>query len=267
MAIPRSTLAIAGTVAVHMVIVVVMDLAQRLADEDPEPRPKPLPLVKLPAAKAPPPPAVEPPPLLDLPPPPPPTTTPPKPTRRAPPRQVATTPPSPTPVTTTADPPPTSAAPGGAPVVTLPGVTPSAVGVPVAVGKPPGRRTGQGGEGGGTGSGTGPGSGPPVAKVVSVASIKKMAVPKGDYDYFDAARQYPAEARQLGVGGVVRVQLTIDDKGKVVKARLLGKGLGHGLDELALTRARALQFDPALDTEDRPVTSVLTWTFRFEVPS
>jgi hypothetical protein len=52
-----------------------------------------------------------------------------------------------------------------------------------------------------------------------------------------------------------------------VKARLLGKGLGHGLDELALRRARALQFEPALDTSDRPVTSVLTWTFRFEVPS
>ena len=76
----------------------------------------------------------------------------------------------------------------------------------------------------------------------------------------------PADVR-LGVGGVVRVQLTIDASGKVVKVRLLGKGLGHGLDELALTRARALQFDPALDSDDRPVASVLTWTFRFEVPA
>ena len=231
MVIPRTQLAIAGTVAIHMVIVVVMDVAQRIADDEPK---RPAPRMKMiPIATAkPPPPLPDPPPeppKLDLPPPP--TTTPPKPTRRATPKQVATTPPPPastTPPPTSAEPPPTTApAPGGAPVVALPGVAPAARGVAVAPGKPA-ARTGRGGEGGTGGEGVGPGSGPPAPRVVSVASIKKMAVPKGDYDYFDAHKQYPAEARQLGVGGVIRVQLTIDDRGKVVKARLLGKGLGHG---------------------------------------
>jgi protein TonB len=152
--------------------------------------------------------------------------------------------------------------------VKLNDIAPAARGVAAEVGPRERGRTGRGGTGDGTGEGVGSGSGDaPVAKVVSVASIKKMAVPKGDYDYFDAQKQYPAEARQLGVGGVIRVQLTIDATGKVIKVRLLGKGLGHGLDELALRRARTLQFEPALDTDNQPVTSVLTWTFRFEVPS
>ncbi|HVV88149.1 MAG TPA: TonB family protein, partial [Kofleriaceae bacterium] len=115
------------------------------------------------------------------------------------------------------------------------------------------------------GEGVGPGSGPAIARPVSVASIKKMPMPKGDYDH--AITDYPPEAKQLGISGAIRVQLTVDEHGKVVKARLLGAGLGHGLDELALARAHALTFDPALDTDDRPVTAVLTWTFHFEAPS
>lgn len=270
MTIPRESQVVLGTVVIHAIIVGVMALATELHDEPAAPAPT-LRLVHLDTRPVPPPP----PPLEPLPPPPPPVAieppppSPPPPTRRTAPRQVTTTTTTTPPPVAVEPPPSTTPAPGGGPVVTLPGVGPAAHGVAVASGTPTDRRTGQGGTGGGTGLGVGAGagSGPPVAKVVSIASIKKMAAPKGDYDYFDAKKQYPAEARQLGVGGVVRVQLTIDAQGEVVKVRLLGKGLGHGLDELALTRARTLQFEPALDTDDRPVASVLTWTFRFEVPS
>lgn len=268
----REAVIVAVTVAIHIALGGGMELASEYGRSDREPPPPRFEMVKLDTRRAPPPP---PPPAIEPPPPPPP----PAPTapRKATPQRVVTrTAPTADPPPTTPPPttPPPTAAPnptaGGAPVVTLPDIAPAARGVAVASGTPTERRTGQGGTGGGTGDGTGTGTGAgaaPIAKVVSVASIKRAAMPRGDYDYFDAARQYPAEARQLGVGGVVRVQLTIDDHGKVVKVRLLGKGLGHGLDELALTRARALTFDPAIDTEDRPVTSVLTWTFRFEVPS
>ncbi len=266
MTIPRESQVVLGTVVIHAIIVGVMALATELHDEPAAPAPT-LRLVQLDTRPVPPPPPPLEPPPAPLAAPPPPTSRPPPTTRRTAPTQVAATTTPPTP----AEPPPpsTTPAPGGAPVVTLPGVAPAAHGVAVASGTPTDRRTGRGGTGGGSGLGVGAGagSGPPVAKVVSIASIKKMAAPKGDYDYFDAKKQYPAEARQLGVGGVVRVQLTIDAQGEVVKVRLLGKGLGHGLDELALTRARTLQFEPALDTDDRPVASVLTWTFRFEVPS
>jgi periplasmic protein TonB len=271
MAVPRSTLAVAGTVAVHVLLATGIDIAT-VVGRGPARGPAPeLALVDLDLGPPPPPPPpiVEPevaPPTEA-----PPTTPPPPTTRRATPQRVATRAP-----TTTAEPPPSEppsqapvANPGGAPTVVLPDVAPAARGIAVGNGTPTTRRTGRGGEGTGTGSGSGSGadSGPPPPKVVSVASIKKAAVPRGDYDYFDAKKQYPAQARQLGVGGVIRVQLTIDDQGKVTRARLIGKGLGHGLDELALTRARSLTFDPALDTDNRPVASVLTWTFRFEVPS
>ena len=53
--------------------------------------------------------------------------------------------------------------------------------------------------------------------------------------------------------------------GKVTKATLIKK-LGHGLDELALKRARALTFTPAKDDADRPVASIVVWEFTFTLP-
>ncbi|MBZ0234765.1 MAG: TonB family protein, partial [Deltaproteobacteria bacterium] len=129
-------------------------------------------------------------------------------------------------------------------------------------------RVGRGGSGGGSGSGRGPGDGPGVAPVVatSVASIKTPAEAKEGFDYFDARKSYPAEARRLGVEGKLRVRLVVDANGKVTQAKLLGS-LGHGLDELALARARAIEFVPAKDANDKPVASVVVWTFTFTLPS
>jgi protein TonB len=140
-------------------------------------------------------------------------------------------------------------------------------GVAVAVGRRTGERVGRGGTGGGTGAGTGTGTGaseaPPAP--MSVATIKKRALPKGDYGYFDAGKEYPAEARQLGIEGAIRVRLVVDAQGKVTQATLVNK-LGHGLDELALRRAKQLEFTPAVDTEDRAVSSIVVWTFNMTLP-
>jgi TonB family protein len=100
---------------------------------------------------------------------------------------------------------------------------------------------------------------------MSVATIKKRALPKGDYGYFDAGKDYPAEARQLGIEGTIRVRLVVDETG-VVKAKVLLNKLGHGLDELALERASRIQFTPAVDTDDKPVSSVVIWTFNMTLP-
>ncbi|MDB4944607.1 MAG: Ferric siderophore transport system, periplasmic binding protein TonB, partial [Labilithrix sp.] len=54
---------------------------------------------------------------------------------------------------------------------------------------------------------------------------------------------YTAEAREAGVAGKVRVELTVDAGGNVASARVL-EGLGHGLDEAALSAARAATFEP-----------------------
>jgi protein TonB len=56
--------------------------------------------------------------------------------------------------------------------------------------------------------------------------------------------QYPAAARAEGIAGKVRVELSVDEQGQVVSARVL-EGLGHGLDDAALEAARAAHFEPA----------------------
>ncbi|MGE3546810.1 MAG: energy transducer TonB, partial [Kofleriaceae bacterium] len=71
--------------------------------------------------------------------------------------------------------------------------------------------------------------------------------------------------KQLGIEGAIRVRLVVSAEGKVVAKKLLNQ-LGHGLDELALTASDKLEFTPALDTNDKPVSSVVIWTFTMTLP-
>jgi periplasmic protein TonB len=253
-------LAIAGTLAVHLIIAVVVDVASVVGREEKKSNPTKIRLTKINTDN------IEPDETPDPEPQPQvavtktdtmPRTVRPSPRSRA--QQVSKTS---TPMPQTEAPP----AGGTGPVVRMEGITPAARGVPVPPGGTP-RRPGGGGNGSGSGtgsgSGEGSGSGPPV--VTSVASIKTPAEAKEGFDYFDARKSYPAEAKRLGIEGKLRVRLVVDAHGKVSQAKLLGT-LGHGLDELALSRARAIEFVPAKDSEDRPVASVVVWTFTFTLP-
>jgi TonB family protein len=143
--------------------------------------------------------------------------------------------------------------------------------LPTGPGYAPGKKKvikpGTGGRGTGTGTGTGAGSGsdPPPAPPgpVSVSMLKKRALPKNDAETY--TNEYPAEAKQLGIEGQIMVRLTVSSEGKVKKAVLLKK-LGHGLDEWALARAKKIEFTPALDTNDQPVESTVVWTFDMTLP-
>ena len=152
---------------------------------------------------------------------------------------------------------------GGAPVVSMPDVAPAATGVAVAKGPINKGPIGRGGTGTGTGAGTGNGTDPPPP--MSVATIKTRAMPKGDYSY-EESKDYPQEAKQLSVGGKIKIKLIIDAEGNVKSAVLLNR-LGHGLDELALSRAHKIVFDPAKDSDDKPVASVVVWTFDLSPPN
>lgn len=55
---------------------------------------------------------------------------------------------------------------------------------------------------------------------------------------------YTEKAREAGIEGRVRVEITVDESGKVSAARVL-QGLGHGLDEAALEAARGSTFAAA----------------------
>ncbi len=76
--------------------------------------------------------------------------------------------------------------------------------------------------------------------------------------------KYTKQAQLAEIEGKVRVEVTVDETGHVIAARLLS-GLGYGLDEVALEAARKCVFEPATLC-GRPVvgTAVVTQNFELE---
>jgi periplasmic protein TonB len=255
-----AVLATAGTLAIHLLLAVFGDAVVVL---NPLQREEPPPQVELIDVE----PVVKPPPE-----PPPEEKQEPEPEQEAPkpvaqPVQKVSRRSAPPPPSNEPPPPPSETSPssGGGPIATMEGMPPpSATGIPVVGGKRPGDRIGRGGTGTGTGAGSGAGSSD-LPQPVSIATIKKQAMPKGDFGYLALGKDYPAEAKTLGIEGAIRVRLLVDDTGKVKSATLVSK-LGHGLDELALERAKQIVFEPARDTDDKPVSSTVIWTFTMTIP-
>jgi protein TonB len=76
------------------------------------------------------------------------------------------------------------------------------------------------------------------------------------------APKYTMQARQAEIEGVVRVEVTVDESGHVLSARVLS-GLGYGLDEAAVAAARATLFEPATRC-GKAVIGTTVLPFRFE---
>ena len=250
-------LAVAGALAIHLIIGTAGDVLVVMTPPRSDPPPAPALEVfdvEVPSAR-------EPPPLpLETP----------APVAPNPPQRLATHAPRPSePLPTTPGPTsptspmsptsPTSAPEGGGPVVAMPDMAPGATGVATGLVNP--GRIGRGGSGTGTGAGTGSGTG---EAPMSVATIKTRAMPRSDYAH-EEIKDFPADAKRLGIEGKIRVKLIVDEHGVVTSAVLLNK-LGAGLDELAMVKARAILFDPARDSDDHPVASVVVWTFDMVAP-
>jgi periplasmic protein TonB len=112
-----------------------------------------------------------------------------------------------------------------------------------------------------------PGAGP-------VATVKRLArSATGLDDCTDVAKPkvlsrpnpvYTDEARTLGLSGKVRVEITIDERGRVTSVHLI-QGLGHGLDESALAAAREMTFEPSVRC-GRPSSATFKVGFNFAPP-
>lgn len=152
---------------------------------------------------------------------------------------------------------------GTAPIISIPEVALGATGVRVATEPDTATATG-GANAPGSSSGGDGGGGAAANAATSIATIKMRAMPRGDFAY-SLVKDYPLQAKQLGIEGKIRVKLIVDENGVVTTATLLNR-LGYGLDDLAAQRARQLAFDPARDTDDKPVRSVVIWTFDFSLP-
>jgi TonB family protein len=106
----------------------------------------------------------------------------------------------------------------------------------------------------------------PIYKPVSELYIKQM--PDIDTETCGRSIKYPQEAEQLGVEGSVKLHIELDEKGGVHSIRVT-RGLGHGLDQVALhamRNARECRFRPAIDRDGKPVPYALDYTFNFEIP-
>jgi protein TonB len=112
-----------------------------------------------------------------------------------------------------------------------------------------------------------------VEKVMRKALPVSAVLPIGDCDDPPAKPKpisipqpgYTPDAQAAAIEGKVRVQLTVDENGKVVEVKLI-QGLGHGLDEAALQAARSATFEPALRC-GKPMRATFTLGMRFKLPT
>jgi len=112
-----------------------------------------------------------------------------------------------------------------------------------------------------------------VEKVVRRAQPVAAALPSDGCDEPPAKPKpisppkpgYTDEALAAGIEGKVRVQVTVDESGKVVDVKLIA-GLGHGLDEAALAAARRALFEPALRC-GKPTKATVTIGMLFKLPT
>ncbi|MCA9666807.1 MAG: energy transducer TonB [Myxococcales bacterium] len=90
----------------------------------------------------------------------------------------------------------------------------------------------------------------PLAVITTKPLPSKRVMPK-----------YPERARDLGIEGRVVLELTIDGKGNVIKARVIRK-LHPDLDAAAITAAKQMKFKPAT-VNGTPVTVKISYSFAF----
>jgi len=73
---------------------------------------------------------------------------------------------------------------------------------------------------------------------------------------------YISEAKSAGVQGTVTLEIVVSDDGKVLRARSVGKRLGHGLEESAAAAFRQKRFQPSMK-DGQPITVKFYQPVRF----
>jgi protein TonB len=116
-----------------------------------------------------------------------------------------------------------------------------------------------GGLGSGSGNGMGPGSGGNtgggVRQVGGGVSAPSLV--------YKPEAEFSEEARKAKMSGVVTVGFIVDEKGNVLRARVI-QGLGMGLDEKALEAVRQYKFKPAMEN-GKPVKVEVNVEVNFQI--
>jgi len=92
---------------------------------------------------------------------------------------------------------------------------------------------------------------------------EKMPELIGGMDALQKKIRYPLQAKSLGVQGVVYVQSIINEKGKIIKPKVVKK-LGAGCDEEAIRVLKKSKFKPGYD-KGKPVKVKFTLPIFFRL--
>ena len=92
---------------------------------------------------------------------------------------------------------------------------------------------------------------------------EKMPELVGGMDVLQKKIRYPLQAKSLGVQGVVYVQSIINEKGKIIKPKVVKK-LGAGCDEEAIRVLKKSKFKPGYD-KGKPVKVKFTLPIFFRL--
>ena len=92
-----------------------------------------------------------------------------------------------------------------------------------------------------------------------------MPQPIGDTDFVEAHKDYPAEARRLGIEGQVKVRLVVDATGKVASRAWSPGSATASTSSPSAGQQAALQARPSTPAIE-PVPAVVVWTFTFTLP-
>jgi len=79
----------------------------------------------------------------------------------------------------------------------------------------------------------------------------------------DLRSLYPEEARREGLEADVKLELLVDEEGRVAEVKVM-RPAGNGFDEAAVRAARGLGFSPAT-RGGRPVAVRIPWTLKFRL--
>lgn len=124
-------------------------------------------------------------------------------------------------------------------------------GKPTAAGSD-GAAGGSGGGKGGNAPKSGGGTGP-----VAAAEVSTLPVPQGRCE-----GKYTDAARQAGVEGTVVLDLVVDADGRTTEIAVV-RGLGHGLDEAAVTALQRCRFKPGERDGQKVAVRIRSFKIRF----
>ncbi len=75
--------------------------------------------------------------------------------------------------------------------------------------------------------------------------------------------EYTSQARSAGIQGTVILELIISDEGDVLRAKPVGKQLGHGLEQSASRCFRRKKFKPSVNSSGKSITVKIYQPVRF----